>query len=1256
MNIRAIILSSLVASHFAFLSIKSFGYEAGYTAPLELKFFAGQLDSPGDDNLRLFSPTALAADASGNLYVGTSEAGPFANTIRRISRGGVITNLAGKPGRTSPPSGSKTRDGIGDTATIGSVGALVSTPGGVLYFTDNQEIRRILPDGTVTTIVAGNTILGNPSGLAVLKDGSLVVSDSEYHAIYSYAPSTGKISLIAGGSYGSRMIGQEVTGKGAAAKFAYPKAVVVDEEEKVIFVADWGNACIRAVFFDGTNYIMDEDYGIGAFGTVEWVAIDARKRIFHTSGNGGYNVTSLSSYPLRLELKFPAVYYAQGASGKDLSLQGMAFGLDGEYFIADKGSHVILRGKFMGLPPTVFVPGIAGSELALGVGGTAYWPTVRGDFLTELKVGAGGPVLQPTRVVSRVDLRDIPIIGRPIGLVFGVNIYKTLIESMETFGHTTYDTTLDDKSSYARILGAEHEKPTFFPFPYDWRLSNIKNAEKLRDYLLAIKGLYPDQKIKVIAHSMGGMLLRRCMLEYGTQNIDKVVTVGTPYLGAPMAVERLTKGKFFEISYVDYFADDNIKCILPTFPSFHELLPSNGYLEATNFPFSSIFMDSGWDYNCNDNDEHAYTTEQFRDLMNKIIFGRGPPSLPKDLAYRNNDAFHSYVNSEGLRQDSPSHNEGGVSFLRIYGINSEKETPARFSAFGRINRDGELIEEIETIPGPGDGVVAIASARFGSYGPNTTLYAAEGQSEFAEHTEMMASTYVLEKLKDFLFGTQIPQARPAPQIVRDTTPVIIVKVVIDGTSFVRVYDGHGNENYQLSSISALRVPGVEMSYDNRLKRCTAGFPASSSVTLEGGAAQKATEVTVTRTFSGSSQPISIQRFRLDPSVSRWRARFISNSIEPDLRIDRVNSPAFIGTEKVTPFVSVLSGFIDSTPPTIDLKHVLIGSVVRVTLSGADNRADPVKLFYRVGDSQVLTYSTPFEIPLTGKLEVRAFSEDATGNLSAPVVLRLESQATQSRLSNLSLRAHASSGERSLILGFNHTGLSQKRVLIRGIGPGLVPFGLTSVLEDPQIRAFEGESTIATNNDWEGAPLLVDAARSVGAFSIPVLSKDAVLLLNLASGGYSVVTSQFSGGDGIALVEVYDADLNPSKGFSNLSARNFVGLGESIMVVGFTITSGGPKTLLMRAIGPTLGSFGVSGTLSDPQLQLYSGATLTAENDNWGGTTNLSSAFTSVGAFGLPTDSKDSAIVVTLDAGSYTLHIKGVNSATGVGLAEIYELR
>jgi hypothetical protein len=121
--------------------------------------------------------------------------------------------------------------------------------------------------------------------------------------------------------------------------------------------------------------------------------------------------------------------------------------------------------------------------------------------------------------------------------------------------------------------------------------------------------------------------------------------------------------------------------------------------------------------------------------------------------------------------------------------------------------------------------------------------------------------------------------------------------------------------------------------------------------------------------------------------------------------------------------------------------------------------------------------------------------------------------------------------------------------------------------------------------------------------------------------------------------------------TNISVRTNAGSGAQTLIAGFAI-SGGDKPLLIRGIGPTLGNFGVNGAIADPSLGLFSGTTETQSNDNWDA--SASTVFQTVGAFALPDNSLDAALVATLASGSFTAQVTGNGGTTGIALAEIYD--
>ena len=166
--------------------------------------------------------------------------------------------------------------------------------------------------------------------------------------------------------------------------------------------------------------------------------------------------------------------------------------------------------------------------------------------------------------------------------------------------------------------------------------------------------------------------------------------------------------------------------------------------------------------------------------------------------------------------------------------------------------------------------------------------------------------------------------------------------------------------------------------------------------------------------------------------------------------------------------------------------------------------------------------------------------------------------------------------------------------------------------------------------------------------------------DLSPGQYTAVTGATNNGTGVALVELYDADGTAAGSrLANIATRAFVGTGDNIMAAGFVIAGAGNKTLLIRAVGPSLAAFGIEGVLANPQLVLFRDTEPLLGNDDW--SSNASAANTAVagsqvGAFALPANSKDAALLVTLPEGAYTVQVSGVGSETGVALVEVYEVQ
>lgn len=195
-----------------------------------------------------------------------------------------------------------------------------------------------------------------------------------------------------------------------------------------------------------------------------------------------------------------------------------------------------------------------------------------------------------------------------------------------------------------------------------------------------------------------------------------------------------------------------------------------------------------------------------------------------------------------------------------------------------------------------------------------------------------------------------------------------------------------------------------------------------------------------------------------------------------------------------------------------------------------------------------------------------------------------------------------------------------------------------------------------NYRWERDGQIVQEGASVALVITPATTASAGSYRLIASNSFGDRTSEEVR---LAVVDTAPADRGR---LSNLSILTRAGSGDKALTMGAVIgplDTAGQLPLVVRAVGPTLAGnpFNVPGTLADPTMtfNLAGAGTELDRNDNWGGSDALRAAFAGVGAFALPGDSLDSAIVRTVPGvGGYTVQVTGKGSAEGAVLAEIYD--
>ncbi len=251
-----------------------------------------------------------------------------------------------------------------------------------------------------------------------------------------------------------------------------------------------------------------------------------------------------------------------------------------------------------------------------------------------------------------------------------------------------------------------------------------------------------------------------------------------------------------------------------------------------------------------------------------------------------------------------------------------------------------------------------------------------------------------------------------------------------------------------------------------------------------------------------------------------------------------------------------------------------------------------------------------------------------------------------KLLNISTRLQVLSGENVLIGGFIITGGEPKEVILRAIGPSLIPFGIPNALADPVLELRQPDGTILINDDWKESQRSQIEATGLQ----PADDDESALIVTLEPGAYTAIVSGKDASTGVGLVEAYDLSQGANAKLANISTRGFVDTGDNALIGGLIV--GSPAQVVVRAVGPSLGAAGVGGALADPVLEIHNpDGSMLASNDDWKETQEAE-----IEATGLaPDDDRESAILATLPTDGYTAIVRGKNDTIGVGLVEIYNL-
>lgn len=672
--------------------------------------------------------------------------------------------------------------------------------------------------------------------------------------------------------------------------------------------------------------------------------------------------------------------------------------------------------------PVIFVPGVAGSILVDPTeGDRVYWLALFDDSRHKqltLYPDQPHPQLVAQRVLTPQDIITVPNLE---GFV-SKNSYGPLLDLLRRSGYRQY---LDFGNPRFRepadcdVKTQQREQPKLFIFPYDWRTDNAINAQKLAKYVECVRMFYPNTDVNVIAHSMGGLLVRRYILDHPKDHhVNAFISIGSPYLGAPKMVYVAETGEF-----VPFAKHETIRQIVGSFTSAHQLSPSRSWYDLGGPP---VIVETKWDLNENGKKNEAYDYNQLITLLDRR-YGRAPFKPGSD-----GQTFHSFpISSEGSNQDNWRGDLHAVKYFHIYGEGKSgtiQQVNATISIDCVNPNCTEKFDRYELIArfGIGDGTVPTLSARkfgmsnnynpleaelFRCYLPSTRnpieiiRRLRSGTSSNVEHTGMLSNPVILKLILQYLDEANGGKRKPRPSeedcgkgIVKTTEvkaatdvlsaaePTADFNVIASGITDIMVRDSLGNSTIISGSISNL-VPGVTI--------FTAGEHVRQLLLEQGGA--------YTVTFNTLAEPLGIEVMQGDASIAhavRYHdlslpagvtvSLVISGDIVSPLRYDGNADGIFEST--ISPTVDLTGAAAnDTTPPTVTISGTLVSTNnVQVAITAHDSDTGLRKIFMSVDDVNYQSYHAPLNLDPTQIRAVYAFADDNAANRSQLVTYYLPS--------------------------------------------------------------------------------------------------------------------------------------------------------------------------------------------------------------------------------------------------------------------------
>lgn len=480
-----------------------------------------------------------------------------------------------------------------------------------------------------------------------------------------------------------------------------------------------------------TNFIFEPCVNLEANSTYFFVWTRSQLPPFEVISGGGYqsNYRNGDEYPNSSYWQYEGFAAVGGAGWKHYPNREWSFRLDGP----------------QGKEPVLIIPGILGSELYND--SDLIWPD-----LSEMFFDVGDQFL-----ADNLELDDV---GNPINSIS----VGEVIKSIDLASLNIFNNLIEDLESLDYIFSE-----SYFLSPFDWRLDLSESIDELNQKIEDIKSQTGFPKVNIIAHSMGGLLIKNYINTFGSNSINKLVFIGTPHIGAPKSAKVLLEGDRFSIPWLN---PDRMKELSRNSPSSHELLPNETYFSEVGGylkPYSSTTPELLPTYD---------GTKGFLLSMglNPNMFEKAENFFTKDL--------------EGM-------DFSDIDVYNIAGCKQSTQAGYQFNRDNEISRVGYL---------SGDETVPLISADYIDIPTDKKFYVKNG-----EHAELPSVGGVRELILQILEGAS---ANPASNISNSSDFCGFTGTELRWRSPVEVhiYDSNGNHTGPVeNSAIEYNIPGV--SYD-----------------------------------------------------------------------------------------------------------------------------------------------------------------------------------------------------------------------------------------------------------------------------------------------------------------------------------------------------------------------------------------------------------------------------------------------------------